>query len=125
MIETSPLRTRVAGLRAEFEDYLAALVEMPTVSMDPARRPEMDRCAAAYRITPREREIIRLVGSGLSNPEIARRLFLSPQTVKNQIHGLFQKLGVRNRVQLVNFFRQAADRRPAENGSSSVPAKGD
>jgi len=94
------------------------------------RRPEigdaeMDRCAAAYRITPREREIIRLVGSGLSNPEIARRLFLSPQTVKNQIHGLFQKLGVRNRVQLVNFFRQAADRRPAENGSSSVPAKGD
>jgi DNA-binding CsgD family transcriptional regulator len=94
------------------------------------RRPEigdaeMDPFAAAYRITAREREIIRLVGRGLSNPEIARRLFLSPQTVKNQIHALFQKLDVKNRVQLANFFRQAIDRPPAENGPSSISAKGD
>ena len=86
---------------------------------------EMDRLAAACRITAREREIIRLIGLGLSNPEIADRLFLSRQTVKNQIHALFQKLKVKNRVQLTNLFRPAADRSHAENGPSSVPAKND
>jgi acetylornithine deacetylase/succinyl-diaminopimelate desuccinylase-like protein len=40
------LRRRITDLRGEFEDKLAALVEIPTVSMDPARRSEMDACAA-------------------------------------------------------------------------------
>jgi acetylornithine deacetylase/succinyl-diaminopimelate desuccinylase-like protein len=44
--EDSSLRQKIAGLRGEFEDKLAALVEVPSVSMDPARRPEMDACAA-------------------------------------------------------------------------------
>jgi acetylornithine deacetylase/succinyl-diaminopimelate desuccinylase-like protein len=43
---TTDLRQTIVGLRGEFEDKLAALVEIPTVSMDPARRPEMDACAA-------------------------------------------------------------------------------
>jgi acetylornithine deacetylase/succinyl-diaminopimelate desuccinylase-like protein len=45
-MDTKALRRRVADLRGEFEDKLAALVEIPTVSMDPGRRPEMDACAA-------------------------------------------------------------------------------
>jgi len=87
---------------------------------------EIDRWAAACRISAREREIISLIGQGLSNFEIAGRLFLSPQTVKNQIHALFQKLKVKNRVQLANFFRRdASDRPPSENDWPSVPAKKD
>ncbi|HEY2728998.1 MAG TPA: M20/M25/M40 family metallo-hydrolase [Polyangia bacterium] len=46
MLETSQLRQKIAGLRGRFEDELAALVEVPTISMDPARRKEMDACAA-------------------------------------------------------------------------------
>jgi acetylornithine deacetylase/succinyl-diaminopimelate desuccinylase-like protein len=46
MIDAPSLRRTIAGLRAEFEDKLAALVEIPTVSMDPARRAQMDACAA-------------------------------------------------------------------------------
>jgi DNA-binding CsgD family transcriptional regulator len=84
---------------------------------------EMERFAAVYRLTAREREIIRLISRGLSNPEIAARLFLSRQTVKNQIHVLFQKLKVKNRVQLINIFRQTDDRPPAEEGSSDIRAK--
>jgi acetylornithine deacetylase/succinyl-diaminopimelate desuccinylase-like protein len=45
-IADAPLRDKIAGLRGEFEDKLAALVEVPTVSMDPARRAQMDACAA-------------------------------------------------------------------------------
>ncbi|MDB4982917.1 MAG: putative Peptidase [Myxococcales bacterium] len=46
MLDTTQLRQKIAALRGEFETKLAALVETPTVSMDPARRPEMDACAA-------------------------------------------------------------------------------
>jgi acetylornithine deacetylase/succinyl-diaminopimelate desuccinylase-like protein len=46
MTTDDALRARIAALRGEFEDKLAALVEIPTVSMDPARRPQMDACAA-------------------------------------------------------------------------------
>jgi acetylornithine deacetylase/succinyl-diaminopimelate desuccinylase-like protein len=45
-MDVARMRARIGELRAEFEHNLAALVELPTVSMDPGRRPEMDRCAA-------------------------------------------------------------------------------
>jgi acetylornithine deacetylase/succinyl-diaminopimelate desuccinylase-like protein len=45
MIDTAKLRSHIAGWRPSFEEQLAALVEIPTVSMDPGRRSEMDRCA--------------------------------------------------------------------------------
>jgi acetylornithine deacetylase/succinyl-diaminopimelate desuccinylase-like protein len=44
MIDTAKLRGHIAGWRPAYEDRLAALVEIPTVSMDPERRPEMNRC---------------------------------------------------------------------------------
>ncbi|HXJ19679.1 MAG TPA: M20/M25/M40 family metallo-hydrolase [Polyangia bacterium] len=46
MTDLGELKQRVRDLLPEFEDKLAALVEIPTVSMDPNRRPEMDACAA-------------------------------------------------------------------------------
>jgi RNA polymerase sigma factor (sigma-70 family) len=49
------------------------------------------------RLTLREREIFRLVQEGLSNKEIASRLRITPNTVKNHVHHLLEKLRVRNR----------------------------
>lgn len=49
MIDTGKVRARIAGWRGSYEDRLASLVELPTVSMDPGRRPEMDRCASLAR----------------------------------------------------------------------------
>ena len=48
-------------------------------------------------VTPRERDILRLVDEGLSNKEIASRLFIQVATVKNHIHNILDKLGVRRR----------------------------
>lgn len=49
MIDVKAARARIAGWRGAFEEKLAAFVEIPTVSMDPTRRPEMDRCVTAAR----------------------------------------------------------------------------
>jgi len=53
------------------------------------------------RLTSREREIVALVGEGLSNDEIAARLVVSPATAKTHVSRAMGKLGVRDRTQLV------------------------
>jgi DNA-binding NarL/FixJ family response regulator len=51
-------------------------------------------------LTRREREIIRQVALGLRNSEVAQRLFISEQTVKTHLNNIFQKLEIRDRVEL-------------------------
>ncbi|MFJ6939668.1 response regulator [Streptomyces sp. NPDC101132] len=60
------------------------------------RDPEDARLAA---LSERERDVLQLIGEGLTNREIAQRLFLSEKTVKNHISRLLGKLGVERRVQ--------------------------
>ena len=54
-------------------------------------------------LSPREREIFLLVARGLSNAEIAESAWLSEATVKSHVRAVLQKLGMRNRVQIVVF----------------------
>ena len=63
----------------------------------PGPRPDDD----LTELTPREREVLALVGRGLSNTEIADELVLSPLTAKTHVARLFQKLDARDRAQLV------------------------
>jgi len=73
------------------------------VSADPAPAeapaPEPDERLAG--LTPREVEILALVGRGMSNQEIAAHLVLSPLTAKTHVSRLFTKLDARDRAQLV------------------------
>ncbi len=63
-------------------------------------------------LTERERELVGLVGEGLSNDEIAQRLVLSPATVKTHVNRSMMKLGARDRAQLVVFAYEAGLVRP-------------
>ena len=68
---------------------------------DPARRRILDS------LTEREHEVLLLVSDGLSNAEIAQRLFLGPATVKTHVSNILAKTGSRDRVQAVVFAHRA------------------
>ncbi|MGA4985688.1 response regulator [Streptomyces cellulosae] len=61
-------------------------------------------------LTEREREILELIGEGLTNRQIGRRLYLAEKTVKNHISRLLAKLGVERRIQAAVIATEARDR---------------
>jgi NarL family two-component system response regulator LiaR len=73
-------------------------VQTPFVA-DPKRREELG-------VTPREMEILGLVAEGLSNREIAERLFVSENTVKTHCSRAFDKLGARRRTEAVQMGKE-------------------
>ncbi|HET8684885.1 MAG TPA: response regulator transcription factor [Micromonosporaceae bacterium] len=68
--------------------------------------------AALGALTEREREVVALVGAGLSNEEIAARLVVSPATAKTHVSRAMVKLAARDRAQLVVFAYEAGLVRP-------------
>jgi DNA-binding NarL/FixJ family response regulator len=78
--------------RRLIEAFVAQERAAPPAPADDARLAEL---------TPREREVLALVGRGLSNAEIADALVLSPLTAKTHVARLFAKLDARDRAQLV------------------------
>ncbi|MFE5806100.1 response regulator [Streptomyces sp. NPDC056491] len=71
-----------------------------------AKAPEDTRLAA---LSERERAVLELIGDGLTNRQIAKRLYLSEKTVKNHISRLLAKLGVERRVQAAVIAAQVHD----------------
>jgi DNA-binding NarL/FixJ family response regulator len=59
-------------------------------------------------LTARQREILEMVVEGLSNAQIARRLYLSESTIKQHLGAVYRKLGVRNRTQAAKTMREQA-----------------
>jgi DNA-binding NarL/FixJ family response regulator len=97
----------IAGLKAVAEGaaYLSPKVAQRVIAELSAGTGggRMARAAAAKEqvdvLTPREREVLALVGAGLSNAEIAGRLFLVEGTVKAYVSAVLTRLAVKNRVQ--------------------------
>ncbi|MCK8613521.1 helix-turn-helix domain-containing protein [Gordonia sp. C13] len=69
----------------------------------------MSRAQSGSELTPQELEVARLAASGLSNPQIAERLFLSPRTVSSHLYRVFPKLGITSRAALRDALDASAD----------------
>jgi len=81
---------------------LAPTVTRRLISEFARLRPrDTTRNVAFSNLTARETEVLRLIADGLSNPEIAARLFVSDETVKTHVSRLLAKLGLRDRTQAV------------------------
>jgi DNA-binding NarL/FixJ family response regulator len=85
-------------LISEFARTPALGQETAAAATLPARPPGADQLGL---LTDRESEVLRLVAAGLSNAEIAQRLYISPATAKTHVAHLLTKLDARDRVQLV------------------------
>jgi DNA-binding NarL/FixJ family response regulator len=69
--------------------------------VEAAKPPLSSRTALRANLSARETEILRLIAAGLSNNEIAQRLFISPLTTKSHVSRILTKLDARDRTQLV------------------------
>ncbi|RST04319.1 DNA-binding response regulator [Streptomyces sp. WAC07149] len=93
---TRAIRAAAAGqsvLDREVQDRLLATARN--------KAPAPDRQPLPADLTPREREVLALIGRGLSNRGIAEQLFISEATVKTHINNLFVKSGIRDRADAV------------------------
>jgi DNA-binding NarL/FixJ family response regulator len=69
--------------------------------------PEHPRRAGRAPLTPRERDVLRLVAAGATNPDVARRLGVGEETVKTLLSRIFLKLGVHRRAEAVAVAQRA------------------
>ena len=86
---------------------VAAVARQPPAADPPGRQPPAG-------LTAREAEVLTLLASGLSNTEIAQRLYLSNATVKTHINRIFAKTGARDRAQAVRYAYQHHLANPAQ-----------
>jgi DNA-binding NarL/FixJ family response regulator len=86
-----------AGLTPDLAQKILREFARPGAEPSPAPAP------AGGDLTPREREVLVLVGQGATNAEIAARLVVSENTVKFHMKNILQKLHARNRAEVVAF----------------------
>ena len=87
---------QAAPLRAEIEALAhAARIDLTQAAVTPRSQPD----PAGVGLTPREREVLALLGNGLSNARIAQNLYISEKTASVHVSNILRKLGVTSRVQ--------------------------
>src|ERR1700730_3345147 len=93
-------RFAIETLMTAIRTVAEGLVWMPPTVQSEVAAPSR---STAKRLTPRELEIVRYVATGLRNAEVAERLTITESTVKTHLNNVFQKLGVRDRLELVHY----------------------
>jgi DNA-binding CsgD family transcriptional regulator len=107
--DRGPAAARIRSLSGRWLAIHASCLRTPdgtpgptALTIEPAKSAQIAPIIVeAYCLTPREQEITRAVARGLSNPEIAAELFVSPFTVRDHLKAIFAKVGVSSRGELV------------------------
>ena len=88
-------------------ETLLRRLTLATVNALQTTAAEADSATAFANLSPREREVALAVARGASNREVAQHLNITERTVKAHLSAVFEKLGVRDRLQLVLLMKQA------------------
>ncbi len=75
-------------------------------AMDKILRQEQSRQKVREVLTPREIDIVKMVADGFGNREIGEKLFITEGTVKTHLHSVYEKLGLKGRVQLAKYAQE-------------------
>jgi DNA-binding CsgD family transcriptional regulator len=92
------------GVKLTSKQERVVTKEVPVPTGEPFRPDDSKR--EALSITPRELEVLELIAQGLSNREIAEKLFVSENTVKTHSSRVFDKLGAKRRTQAVQLGKE-------------------
>jgi DNA-binding NarL/FixJ family response regulator len=116
LLKDSPPDTLISGIAtvARGDALLAPSVTRRLIAEFAHRPPESPR-PALPDLTPRETQVLIQVARGLSNREIAARLFLGEATIKTYVGNILMKLGCRDRVQAVVAAYEAGLVQPGQN----------
>jgi DNA-binding CsgD family transcriptional regulator len=126
------LPANIAGWRTDADQALVVATDDSTIvveaSGDGSALLLSERPPGVATLTARERDVMRCVEDGLSNTEIARRLWIQPTTVRKHLEHVFHKLGVRSRTAAVSKLQGVTKPKRADlargRSSSSDPAQG-
>jgi DNA-binding NarL/FixJ family response regulator len=126
LLKDAPAEELAAAIRvvAAGDSLLAPGVTRRVVDAFVRRAPSPSRAPdpALSRLTPRELEVLGLLARGLSNGDIANRLFVSEATTKTHVSNVLSKLGLRDRVQAVIFAYENAVVVPGDPGVGADPS---
>jgi DNA-binding NarL/FixJ family response regulator len=93
----------IKSIRKVYDGEIWLDSRMTTAVMKEFSQPAPVREPIKTVLSTREREVVALVCQGFRNKEIAEKMFISEQTVKNHLHNIFDKLGVSDRLELALF----------------------
>lgn len=105
ILKSQPADSIIESLRAVAKGSIVLERDVAGSISSKLKQPQTSR-PEEYGLTPREREIMELVGQGLSNREIAQKLYITEGTTRNYVAQLLEKLGLRDRTQLAIFYHK-------------------
>ncbi|HEX5250166.1 MAG TPA: response regulator transcription factor [Gaiellales bacterium] len=122
LLKTAPTGQIVAAVRTvrDSDALVAPASTRRLIEQQVRPAPEPPELAA---LTARERDVLRLLGRGLTNAEIADTFVIEPSTVKSHVARVLAKLGLRDRVQAVIFAYDHGIVRPGDQPSPGSPPR--
>ncbi len=107
LLKDTPSEQLAAAIRAVYQGYThlgPGLFEKTLSTPTPVSSSiETEMPPELAELTPREKEVLRLIATGASNREIAKELYISERTVKNHVTNILSRLGLRDRTQAALF----------------------